>query len=158
MSLSAVRFPYHVFPEVEIHGVMTCIFKVTDVCYHVTWPPVLWKVMFYYILASFGYWWLFGKEREYDRSLACQDMCKYWVNTGKMMPARVPRGRRVSLIPSWICQGPRCERSAADPGWGDRTCVPFSPWYMALWMHGRAHSLKSLWTGCGDMNKSQPRS
>lgn len=35
MSLSAVRFPYHVFPEVEIHGVMACIFKVTDVCYHV---------------------------------------------------------------------------------------------------------------------------
>ena len=24
---------------------------------------------------------------------------KYWVNTGKMMPARVPRGRSVSLIP-----------------------------------------------------------
>lgn len=46
MSLSAVRFPYHVFPEVEIHGVMTCIFKVTDVCYHVTRSRVLWKVCF----------------------------------------------------------------------------------------------------------------
>ena len=48
MSLSAVRFPYHVFPEVEIHGVRACIFKVTDVCYHVvvTPPPVLWKVCF----------------------------------------------------------------------------------------------------------------
>ena len=48
MIHSTLRFPYYIFPEVEIHGVMTCIFKVIDVCYHVvvTLPPVLWKVYF----------------------------------------------------------------------------------------------------------------
>lgn len=47
MSLSAVRFSLPCIPRVEIHGVMACIFKVTDVCYHVvvTRPPV-WKVCF----------------------------------------------------------------------------------------------------------------
>lgn len=79
MNLSTVRFPYHIFPEVEIHGVLTLHFKghwcMLPCCIDST--PELWKVPFIAPLPALAISDFFGKEGECDRSLTCQDMCRY---------------------------------------------------------------------------------